>query len=74
MRKKAPVKVQAPNGMVTMELHPQEAALIEGTRRMRFGTIEKLGIHNGLPDVVTQVLTRCDLKSEDERKAWAKGF
>jgi hypothetical protein len=67
------VQDETTNGMITMNLHPQEAALVEGIRRMRYGTIEKLGIHNGLPDIVMSAITRLDLKNDIERKVWCDG-
>ncbi len=34
---------------VTMELHPQEAALIRYLRQLRFGRLERLEVQDGLP-------------------------
>lgn len=51
---------------VTMVLTRREAALIGIIRRLRYGTLEKIGVSEGEPTVVMATTQRVDLTREDE--------
>jgi hypothetical protein len=52
--------------MTNMEISDRERALILTMRRMRNGTLEKVGVVNGEPGVIIATTQRIDLQREDE--------
>ncbi len=50
---------------VSVELHPTELELIYRLRQIRYGTIEKLAVRNGLPDSFHVVVQRIQLGKEE---------
>lgn len=39
-----------------LKLHPSEQALIQYIRRLKYGTILRLTVHNGLPNIAEEVV------------------
>jgi len=52
-----------------MTLTPKEQALIQLIRRLGHGTLERIGVQNGEPQVVLNVTQRVDLTRENEMQA-----
>jgi hypothetical protein len=53
-----------------LPLHPSEQALIQYIRRLKYGTILRLTVHNGLPHIAEEVIQQ--VKFSDA--AWRKGI
>lgn len=59
--------------MAKFDITDREKALILTMRRMRNGTLEKIGVVNGEPSVIMATTQRIDLQREDELASALKG-
>ena len=57
---------------IPFNLTQKEAALINIIRNLGHGTVEKIGVSGGEPDVLTIVTQRIDLSKENEIRAVPK--